>query len=40
MAGHAGFTTLHDAAMAEGEVPTRLREAAALAISVVRSAAG
>ena len=32
----AGFIGLHDAAMAEGEVPTRLKEAAALAISVVK----
>jgi AhpD family alkylhydroperoxidase len=36
----AGFTTLHDAAMAEGEVPTRLKEAAALAISVVKRCDG
>jgi alkylhydroperoxidase/carboxymuconolactone decarboxylase family protein YurZ len=32
----AGFVGLHDAAMAEGEVPTRLKEAVALAISVVK----
>lgn len=36
----AGFTTLHDAAMAEGEVPARLKEAAALAISVVKRCDG
>jgi len=36
----AGFTTLDDAAMAEGEVPTRLKEAAALAISVVKRCDG
>jgi AhpD family alkylhydroperoxidase len=36
----AGFTTLHDAAMADGEVPTRLKEAAALAISVVKRCDG
>jgi AhpD family alkylhydroperoxidase len=36
----AGFTTLHDAAMAEGEVPTRLKEGAALAISVVKRCDG
>lgn len=30
----SGFLGLHQAAMAEGEVPTRLKEAAALAISV------
>jgi len=36
----AGFIGLHDAAMAEGEVPTRLKEAAALAISVVKRCDG
>jgi AhpD family alkylhydroperoxidase len=35
-----GFTDLHDTAMAEGEVPTRLKEAAALAISVVKHCDG
>ncbi len=30
----SGFLALHQAAMAEGEVPTRLKEAAAVAISV------
>lgn len=30
----SGFLALHKAAMAEGEVPTRLKEAAAVAISV------
>ena len=30
----AGFLSLHEAAMAEGAVPTRIKEAAALAISV------
>jgi AhpD family alkylhydroperoxidase len=36
----AGFTGLHDAAMADGEVPTRLKEAAALAISAVKRCDG
>jgi AhpD family alkylhydroperoxidase len=36
----AGFQQLHSAAMAEGEVPTRLKEAAALAISVVKRCDG
>jgi AhpD family alkylhydroperoxidase len=36
----AGFIGLHDAAMADGEVPTRLKEAAALAISVVKRCDG
>lgn len=36
----AGFTTLHDAAMADGAVPTRLKEATALAISVVKRCDG
>jgi AhpD family alkylhydroperoxidase len=35
-----GFTTLHRAAMAEGEVPSRIKEAAALAISVVKRCDG
>jgi AhpD family alkylhydroperoxidase len=36
----AGFTSLHDAAMADGDVPTRLKEVAALAISVVKRCDG
>jgi AhpD family alkylhydroperoxidase len=36
----AGFTSLHDAAMADGEVPARLKEAVALAISVVKRCDG
>jgi AhpD family alkylhydroperoxidase len=36
----AGFTAMHDAAMAGGEVPARLKEAAALAISVVKRCDG
>ncbi|HEY7042264.1 MAG TPA: carboxymuconolactone decarboxylase family protein [Nocardioidaceae bacterium] len=36
----AGFVALHDAAMAEGEVPARLKEAAALAISAVKRCDG
>jgi AhpD family alkylhydroperoxidase len=36
----AGFQSLHGAAMAEGEVPTRLKEATALAISVVKRCDG
>jgi AhpD family alkylhydroperoxidase len=36
----AGFVGLHDAAMAEGEVPIRLKEAVALAISVVKRCDG
>ena len=36
----AGFLALHDAAMAEGEVPARLKEAAALAIAVVKRCDG
>lgn len=36
----SGFLALHDAAMAEGEVPARLKEAAALAISVVKHCDG
>lgn len=36
----AGFLSLHGAAMAEGEVPARLKEAAALAISVAKRCDG
>jgi AhpD family alkylhydroperoxidase len=36
----AAFTALHDAAMGDGEVPARLKEAAALAISVVKRCDG
>ena len=36
----AGFLALHDAAMAEGEVPARLKEAAALAMAVVKRCDG
>jgi AhpD family alkylhydroperoxidase len=36
----AGFTGLHDAAMAEGAVPTRLKETTALAISVIKRCDG
>jgi AhpD family alkylhydroperoxidase len=36
----SGFVGLHDAAMAEGEVPTRLKEAVALAIAVVKRCDG
>ena len=36
----AGFVALHDAAMAEGEVPARLKEAAALAMAVVKQCDG
>jgi len=36
----SGFMTLHDAAMSEGEVPARIKEAAALAISVVKGCDG
>ena len=32
----SGFLALHSAAMADGEVPARLKEAVALAISVVK----
>lgn len=35
-----GFLALHDSAMAEGQVPARLKEAAALAISVVKRCDG
>jgi AhpD family alkylhydroperoxidase len=34
------FIALHDAAMSDGEVPARLKEAAALAISVVKRCDG
>jgi AhpD family alkylhydroperoxidase len=36
----AGFVATHDAAMADGEVPTRMKEAVALAISVVKRCDG
>jgi AhpD family alkylhydroperoxidase len=36
----AGFSALHDAAMAEGEVPARLKDAVALAISAVKRCDG
>ncbi|HET6794599.1 MAG TPA: carboxymuconolactone decarboxylase family protein [Acidimicrobiales bacterium] len=36
----SGFVALHDAAMAEGDVPTRIKEASALAISVVKRCDG
>ena len=36
----SGFVSLHDAAMADGEVPARLKEAAALAMSVVKRCDG
>lgn len=36
----AGFLGLHDPAMAAGEVPTRLKEAVALAMSVVKQCDG
>jgi AhpD family alkylhydroperoxidase len=36
----AGFVALHDAAMGEGEVPRRLKEAVALALSVVKRCDG
>lgn len=36
----AGFLSLHSAAMAEGEVPARLKEATALAISVAKRCDG
>ena len=36
----AGFGSLHDAAMADGEVPARLKEAAALAIAAVKRCDG
>ena len=36
----AGFQSLHGAAMADGEVPTAMKEAVALAISVVKRCDG
>jgi AhpD family alkylhydroperoxidase len=36
----SGFLALHDAAMADGELPARLKEATALAISVVKHCDG
>ena len=36
----AAFAELHETAMAEGEVPTRLKEAAALAVAVVKRCDG
>ena len=36
----SGFTALHDAAVAEGEVPAALKEAIALALSVVQHCEG
>lgn len=36
----AGFLSLHDAAMTDGVVPARLKEAAALAISVAKRCDG
>lgn len=36
----AGFLSLHGAAMADGEVPARLKETVALAISVVKRCDG
>lgn len=36
----SGFQELHKAAMADGEVPTRLKEATALAISVAKRCDG
>lgn len=36
----AGFAALHDAAMAEGELPNRVKEAAALAIAVIKRCDG
>jgi AhpD family alkylhydroperoxidase len=36
----AGFVGLHDAAVADGEVPRRLKEAAALAMAVVKRCDG
>ena len=36
----AGFLGLHEAALADGEVPSRLKEATALAISVVKRCDG
>jgi AhpD family alkylhydroperoxidase len=39
-AAWAGFLSLHEAAMADGEVPVRLKEAAALAISAAKRCDG
>lgn len=36
----AGFQALHGAAMADGDVPTRLKETTALAISVIKRCDG
>jgi AhpD family alkylhydroperoxidase len=36
----SGFVALHAGAMAEGEVPTRIKEATALAVSVVKRCDG
>ena len=36
----AGFIGLHEAAMADGEIPRRLKEAVALALSVVKRCDG
>jgi AhpD family alkylhydroperoxidase len=36
----AGFLALHDGALADGAVPTRIKEAVALAISVVKRCDG
>jgi AhpD family alkylhydroperoxidase len=36
----AGFLALHDASMAEGDVPTRLKETIALALGVVKRCDG
>jgi AhpD family alkylhydroperoxidase len=36
----AGFAGLHDAAMAEGELPSRVKEAAALAMAVIKGCDG
>jgi AhpD family alkylhydroperoxidase len=39
-AAWSGFTALHEGAMAEGAVPVRIKEAVALAISVVKRCDG
>ena len=36
----SGFVAMHDAAMAEGDVPARLKEAAALAMSALKRCDG
>jgi AhpD family alkylhydroperoxidase len=36
----SGFLSLHDAAMADGEVPARIKEAAALALAVAQRCDG